>query len=182
MKAQASLEMVVGLIILLVVAGVVISLVIHYISPKNMPNAGDAIKKNQFLQNCEDYCKDTNSVDYCRYYWGSEARESGSVTHLDWNGDGEVNGIVNMGKFQWAICEDRIFCFLAVPCDRFGSGGLDTLEKCKRMLCQTYKEKYGDDVKATNALKDAVDVEPCDMISVDDDDNWYAKVFEDAEC
>ena len=36
--AQASLEMVVGLIILLVVAGVVIGLVIHFINRENLPD------------------------------------------------------------------------------------------------------------------------------------------------
>ena len=146
MKAQASLEMVVGLIILLVVAGVVISLVIHFINPERMPDPREKLSINDFLANCETYCEDHNSVDYCREYY----------SRGDWDKDGEKDELIKVGKHDWVTCEDRIYCFLVKPCERFGSGGLDTMDKCKRVLCQTYMEKLGDEEDSSAAIKDAL--------------------------
>ena len=168
MKGQASLEMVVGLIILLVVAGVVIGLVIHYINPKHMPSPGEKLSITEFLTNCESYCKDMNSLEYCRsYYPGS-----------DWDKNGVRHEIVEVGKYNWATCEDRVYCFLVEPCeDRFGSG-LNVMEKCRKLLCQTYLEKYGDLETANKALWDDINFPAvCDMSSVPPEDNWYERVF-----
>lgn len=168
MKAQASLEMVVGLIILLVVAGVVISLVIHYINPQRMPNPSEQLSVRAFLENCETYCKDVQSIQYCKYYYPGD----------DWNKNGVKNELIKLGIYEWPTCEKRVYCFLAYPCeDRFGTG-LASIERCKKILCQTYLEKYeGDTVKANKALRDAVDVSVCDFSGVPADDNWYEKIF-----
>jgi hypothetical protein len=167
-KAQASLEMVVGLIILLVVAGVVISLVLHYVNPKNMPSQADAMKLRDFQAKCEDYCKDYNSVDYCRYY-----------ANVDWDKNAEGTDLIKPGKY-WDTCEQRAYCFLVYPCtDRYGTGGQDTLAKCKKVLCQDYKNKYGDDIDSINqALADEISFEGCSSMQSDgtvleDKDNWY---------
>lgn len=177
MKAQASLEMVVGLIILLVVAGVVIGLVLHFIKPSSLPNTGEQINKQSFLTNCQSYCDDTTSngaVNYCKYYWGSE--ETGTLTPKDWNGNGVKNEMITVG--MWVTCEDKIYCFLIQPCDKFGDGGKATLQKCKRLLCQYYESKYGTDengiAMATRAVHDAVDASQCDFSGLADVDNWYA--------
>jgi len=187
MKAQASLEMVVGLIILLVVAGVVIGLVLHFVNPKNIPNPREQIGKRDFQSKCESFCNDVSSVEYCRYFWGSESK--GTNTNLDWNGDGEKNGIIKLGNYQWATCENRIFCFFIQPCERFGSGGLDTMTKCKRILCQTYIGKHGSGDEASRALHDAIDISQCYFDAAvirgeitESDLNWYTKAFSDAEC
>ena len=169
MKAQASLEMVVGLIILLVVAGVVISLVLHYVNPKNMPSQENAMKLRDFESKCEEYCKNYDSVEYCRYY-----------SFVDWDKNVGDTELIRLGDYQWPTCEKRIFCFLAFPCkSRFGDGGLATLEKCKKSLCQLYKNKFGDDTDLINqALWDDVNLEGCTYIDLKDGEDWYANVFE----
>ena len=169
MKSQASLEMVVGLIILLVVAGVVISLVIYYISPKKMPKASEELSKTAFLTKCESYCKDLQSVEYCRYYYPGS----------DWNKDGLSHKVVRVGKYEWPTCEDRVYCFLVYPCeDRFGIG-LNALESCRKLLCNTYLEKYGwNETLANQSLKDDINFPSvCDLSSIPPQDNWYEKVF-----
>lgn len=171
MRAQASLETVVGLIILLVVAGVVISLVIYYINPEKMPQTGKQLEKTAFLTECESYCKDMSSIEYCRYYFEG-----------DWNKDGLSHQIIKIGKYNWQTCEDRIYCFLVSPCeDRFGTG-LAIMSKCKSILCQAYMEKYNDPTLsieerqelANTAIQDDIDVaRVCDMSGVPEMDRWF---------
>lgn len=169
MRAQASLETVIGLIILLVVAGVVISLVIYYVSPEKMPSPGEQLEVRAFLTNCESYCKDLNSLEFCRYYYPGS----------DWDKDGLSHKIVKVGKFKWPTCEDRVYCFLVWPCEeRFGSG-LNAIEKCRSLLCQTYLEKYGGNkTLAEKALREDVNFPPvCDLSGIPPEDNWYELVF-----
>ena len=163
MRGQASLETVVGLIILLVVAGVVISLVIYYINPEKMPETGKQLEKTAFLTECESYCKDLTSIEYCRYYFEG-----------DWDKDGLIHQVIQVGKYEWSTCEDRVYCFLAKECEeRFGSG-LAVMEKCKSMLCQAYMEKYGNSTLATEALRDDIDVSRvCDMTGIPEQDRWF---------
>ena len=176
MKAQASLEMVVGLIILLVVAGVVIGLVLHFISPESFPDVGEQVNKKHFLSKCEGFCDDVNSIDYCTYFWGEEQKDMS--IHKDWDGDGISNEPIEVGgTVKWETCEDRIYCFLIQPCSRFGDGGVGTLNKCKRIICQSLTSKYGNDDEgielANKKLKEIIDVFPCDLDSLADYDNWY---------
>ncbi len=168
-KGQASLEMVVGLIILLVVAGVVISLVIYYINPQKMPSPGEQLSIRTFLTNCETYCHDMSTNKFCTYYYPGN----------DWDKNGLKYEIVKVGKYEWPTCEDRVYCFLVYPCDdRFGSG-LSAIEKCRQVLCQTYLEKYGGNATLANqSLFDNINFSPkCNLDEVDDADNWYKNVF-----
>jgi len=174
-KGQASLEMVVGLIILLVVAGVVITLVLHFIKPSNLPNPEKQIKVRNFLMECEEYCKDTNSVEFCRHYFDG-----------DWNGNGRKNEIVEVGKYKWKTCENRVYCFLVYDCeDRFGSGR-QQIENCRKLLCQTYLDKYGYDDKedVDKALLDDInfDTRKCSLDSVRGKENWYKDIFVETKC
>jgi len=173
-KAQASLEMVIGLVILLVVAAVVISLVIYYINPKKIPNPSQELSVRAFLSKCEEYCQDTSTNAYCTYYYPDN----------DWDKNGVKYEVVKVGKYNWPTCEDRVYCFLAVPCeDRFGSG-MAAIEKCKEIICQTYLEKYNDVGLASEALLN--DIKFSDKCSLDDaeskklikpEDNWYKAIF-----
>jgi hypothetical protein len=173
-KAQISLEMVIMLVVLLVLAGVVISLILHFLRPGAITPPEQALAKREFLAACERYCRDTESLDYCRYYWNGR----------DWNENKINSEVIKVGKYDWYACEDRIYCFLVVPCEeRFGSG-LKAIEKCKELLCQAYLEKYnGDKVKATAALFDAVGFSPeCSYQKFNSslpipEENWYDLTF-----
>jgi len=175
LKSQASLEMVIGLVILLVVAAVVISLVIYYINPKRVPNPSEELSVRAFLQKCEEYCSSNDINAFCTYYYQDN----------DWNKNGIKYEVVNVGKYNWPTCEDRVYCFLVVPCeDKLGSG-ISAIEKCKEILCQTYIEKYNDVNLASEALHN--DINFSNRCNLDDaeskglikpEDNWYKNVFE----
>jgi hypothetical protein len=166
-KAQISLEMVIMLVVLLVLAGVVISLILHFLRPGAITPPKEALAKREFISTCERLCKDKD-VTYCRYYWNGD----------DWNENKIKSEVIKVGKYEWYACEDRIYCFLVVPCDEFGSGR-KLIEKCKDLLYQTYLEKYGDETKATSALKDAINFsESCTCSKFKDvagekEENWY---------
>jgi hypothetical protein len=172
-KAQISLEMVIMLVVLLVLAGVVISLILHFLRPGAITPPEEALAKREFISACERYCKDKD-VEYCRYYWNGN----------DWNENKIKSEVIKVGKYQWYACEDRIYCFLVVPCDEFGSG-LKLMEKCKNLLCQTYLEKYGDKDRATAALLDAINFSTnCPLSTFKSalppgvkEEDWYEIIF-----
>ena len=173
MKAQASLEMVVGLIILLVVAAVVIGLVLHYITPTSMPNPSEQIEKRKFLENCETYCQ-SDLIEYCRYYYPGD----------DWDKDGIKHELIEVGQYKWPTCEDRVYCFLVSPCDKVGSG-LNAIKRCRELLCGTYLEKYSGDVTLANeSLWDDINFpNVCDLSSIEGTpDDWYQIVFKSIGC
>jgi len=175
MKAQASLETVVGLIILLVVAGVVISLVIYFINPEKLPETKQQLERTAFLTNCESYCNNLDSLEFCRYYFEG-----------DWDKDGLTHQIVKIGKYNWPTCEDRVYCFLVKPCEeRFGTG-LAVMTKCRDVLCQAYMEKYNNpDLTleerkelADQALRDDIDItDVCSLGSIPEQERWF-DIFE----
>jgi len=173
-KGQKSLEMIIGLLILLVVAGVVINIFLNQMKPENLPQPEKELNIRNFKANCKSLCNKVESTEYCRAYF-----EKG-----DWDGDGVKNELVKVGEtVTWDACEDRVYCFLVVPCeDRFGP---NSIEGCKDMLCQAYIEKYRGLPnyldEATAAVKKDIKEGKCNLgAHVEDKDNWYKRYFEDA--
>lgn len=143
-RGQASLEMVVGLIILLVVAGVVIGLVMQTMSKSNLEavSQGDAAKK--FIEGCSVSCDTKNTMEYCTAKFSGE----------QWNKNDIKGELVNMN--EWDFCEDGAYCFLVTDCDEFG--GNRDIEYCRKFLCQTYINKYGNAAAASTKLKEIFSV------------------------
>jgi len=173
MKSQASLEMVVGLIILLVVAAVVITLVLYFIKPEMLPKPRETLKVSQFYSNCEAYCRDRTSLRFCTEYYPGE----------DWNGNGVKSEKVSVGEYNWITCEDRIYCFLLMPCDdRFGEGR-EEIENCRKALCQVYIDKYGDIEIANRKLLETISFSrKCNLNDVEPEENWYNNIFVKKKC
>ncbi len=177
-KGQMSLEMVIGLVILLVVAGVIISLLLYYISPDRMPSAAGELEMREFLDKCEGYCKESSSLNYCTHYFGQDI----PVTRVDWDGDGEENELITIGKkVQWDVCEDRIYCFLVAPCARFGDV---PMKGCANQLCQAGYTKYENFTLATRYVTQELDVVPTKDIECGEsleelplESNWFTRYF-----
>jgi hypothetical protein len=170
-KAQATLETIIMLVVLLVLAGVMISLILTTLKPPSAPER--VISKQEFLSKCENYCNDPNRIaEYCRLYWNGN----------DWNENKIPNEIIQVGPYNWYTCEDRIYCFLVSPCERLGSG-LDLMRKCRDILCGLYMEKYEDEDKATEKLlQDISFSRKCTIVEsekVPEEDDWYTKVFKE---
>ena len=170
-KGQMSLEMVIGLIILLVVAGVVISLLLHYLSPERMPSAEEPMEKREFKTKCDTYCKDFATLDYCKYYFEGD----------DWNSNGIKDELIKVGgKAEWDVCEDKVYCFLSVPCERFGG---NPIEGCVKQLCTAYKTKYGGNLtlasEAVYKMIIATEDQGCNssLNALPSYDNWKTSYF-----
>lgn len=175
LKAQASLEMVVGLIILLVVAGVVIGLVLYFIKPDVLPNPAKSISKNQFQADCDSYCSSKDYISFCSRYW----LDTEKTPSYDWDNNKIQNENIEIGPMKWTTCESRIYCFLSRQCEGMGDGGLETIERCKTILCQTFMSKYKNTKYASDEIKSIIDVNTActGLSSLPDKDNWYKKVF-----
>ncbi|MEM5811957.1 MAG: hypothetical protein QXG91_04455 [Candidatus Aenigmatarchaeota archaeon] len=185
-KGQISLEMIIMLVVLIVLASVLITLILNYLSGKKIEKHEETLKVTEFITKCQNYCKDTDSLDYCTYYYPGD----------DWDKNGIKNDIISIGKYGWYACENRIYCFLVVSCeDRFGPG-IEALKKCKKMLCDAFMQKLGDVKLASENLKDKVGFSNS-ICTYDkfknflkntfgDDraekENWYKIAFDEGNC
>jgi hypothetical protein len=167
MKGQLTLETIIMLVVLLVLAGVMITLILTTLKPPSSPEK--VLSKQEFLSMCENYCNNPEkTVDYCRAYWNGR----------DWNNNNVPSELIQVGSYNWYACEDRIYCFLVKPCDRLGTG-IELLEKCRDLLCGTYVDKYGSADIATDKLKQDISFSTrCSFSNVPNEENWYARVFE----
>lgn len=140
-KGQASLEMIVGLIILLVIAAVVIAMALNVLkTPELGPSEAD-----KFVQDCNSLCTANNVHEYC----------TKKFTGISWNKDTRATGeLVDVNI--WKACEGGIYCFLATDCDKFG--GSADLDYCRSFLCQTYTDQYGNTNDASARLQEIFSV------------------------
>jgi len=132
----------------------------------------------EFIERCNHYCEDPYSLDYCFHYYFREYE----TTNIDWNLNNVYNEFVPIGfGSEWIACEDRIYCFLAVPCERFGD---NPVEGCIKELCKAGYAKYEDYTLATSYLLEELkisstqDVE-CNlsMNSLPAKANWFTRYF-----
>lgn len=169
-KGQKSLQMIIGLMILLVVAGVVINIFLNYVKPeKFQPKTGTS----EFIQKCDSLCKSykttgksSDAVKYCTKY----------ASNIDWNGnkkapESDTNPVELQG--QWKACEDRIYCFLVTDCEGLG------IQDCRDTMCYEFKQTWNETI-ANQTLKDRIQLsghERCDLLDQtnpqDHPENWY---------
>ena len=105
-KGQKSLELIIGLLILLVVAAVVINIFLSYVSPEKLPSKPDEeLETRRAKTTCADLCNSyqasgdkSNAIEYC----------TKKFPPVDWNGDKNLGG-TKMGI--WDVCEDAVYCF-----------------------------------------------------------------------
>jgi hypothetical protein len=171
MKAQLTLETIIMLVVLLVLAGVMITLILTTLKPPTQPK--QAISKQEFLSMCEEYCNDPEkTLKYCSTYWDGN----------DWNGNRVPNELIKFDETKLYGCEDRVYCFLVKPCDRLGTG-INLIRRCKEIICGTYLDLYEDPNIATQHLKNDVSFSnKCSLASVAPEDNWYERAGFEEGC
>ena len=136
-KGQKSLEMIIGLVILLVVASVVISMFLNIFQE---PEIGqDTVELQEIQQECQSKCQDwqnsedesslSAALDYCQ-----------STFEHDFNGDGTTSDVAGNGFNSY--CEDGVHCFNVHTCD----AGYDTLDYqlCRQLQCEYYTKINND--------------------------------------
>lgn len=132
-----ALEMIIMLIMLLVVAGVIISLFLGTFQGDKFGKLGENAKLEQdkFRNFCQALCRDIQSpakaAEFCE-----------TAQSIDWNGDNtytkvEVNELTRM-----QVCENRIYCFQVYKCPqiKLNPGENDQAKACARASCKAFLE------------------------------------------
>lgn len=140
MKGQMSLEMIIGLVILLVVAGIVISLFLNVFQGQNLEQLG---QDTQDMQKVEEQCN-----RLCSNWKESEGTKSLSAAReyclktfkIDVNGDNSIGA--RIGNSFNSYCESGVHCFNVQSCET-GRQNLN-YEKCRKLLCEYYTKINGD--------------------------------------
>jgi hypothetical protein len=138
MKGQLTLETIIMLVVLLVLAGVMITLILTTLKPPT--GFKKPLSKQQFLQECQNFCQEKKFAEYCSYYWNGN----------DWNEDNSPSEVIKVsdGNNDWLACEDRIYCFLVTTCDDLGYGGYK-IEACVDHIYNSNLMKFMGDTQKT---------------------------------
>lgn len=183
-RAQGlSLDMVIGMLILLVVAMVVINLFIKTI--KRGEEASQFSWEFQFKEKCEQLCQDyksTRSIEFCK----TRVQDVLPNYDFDWNDNNIKREKIKVGL--WEVCEDAIYCFhIDTSCK-----DILTMEKCRELLCQELLEKYKyynasanrwmcNYTLANNTLTKIVVPGSCSLPS-EKFENWWMSRFNESRC
>ncbi|MEA3342581.1 MAG: hypothetical protein U9Q92_00305 [archaeon] len=148
-KGQMSLEMIIGLIILLVVAAVVIKIFMDKMNLGPAPGE-EAMELDPYMLVCDKLCQDyidsrdtSDAFEYCRHFF----------PEIDLNKNSNIEG--DVGTINgFGVCEDRVYCFALTNC-KIGTSRSTTLtpEKCKDVMCKVYKEQYGSNESAASVVQ-----------------------------
>lgn len=172
LKGQKSLEMIIGLIMLLVVAAVVIGIFLNYFLEsgeldKLRGGANCQTRRQQFISYCESLC--SNFINSGNIAQASAFCEEYQNLDLDCD---QLPGATYALTKRLKVCEDRIYCFMVTDCNLPRGGKLDW-ESCKHIECEVYMDLYnGDRGKATLQVIDKIQSGSCALPS-DPNENWY---------
>ena len=162
MKAQMSLEMIIGLLILLVVAAVIISLFMNKIKEfTSMGNWQQDLEYRAFKSDCESACKEGTDGSIAKYC-------STKLNKKDLNGNKLVD-MLSSDTSVLSMCEDAVYCFHVVKCDT--EGGEIGAKECKDILCRSWADIYGDLSSASTKVMELVP--GYGTCTLKDNENWW---------
>ncbi|MBS3055353.1 MAG: hypothetical protein J4452_02600 [Candidatus Aenigmarchaeota archaeon] len=161
MKGQMSLEMIIGLLILLVVAFVVIRLFLNQTSGLGgLSDVRKSLQYGEFKQGCDQLCKEGNIVKWC------STKLTGDT---DLNRNGRIDSIDSEGLLGFKACENAIYCMNMFPC--VTDNGKLIPQDCVQTLCSAYYQSYQDVTKANQKVKQIFpDQGTCNLKT---DENWF---------
>lgn len=132
MKGQISLEMIIGLLILLVVAFVVIRLFLNQTSQLGSLNdVQKSLAYQEFKDGCNQLCTEGNIAQWC------QTKLTGDT---DLNRNNIVDAIPSEGLLGIKVCEDGMYCMNMFPCAT--SSGKLLPSDCVKTLCAAYYQTY----------------------------------------
>jgi hypothetical protein len=148
MKAQMSLEMIIGLLILVIVAAVVIrTFLTSMTAVEDFSKYKESTELKTFETTCKSYCREfatsgnlAYAVQFCTTrLWpegtSNKFKKPGEVDKLGVND--KIPIIASMGGFS--VCEDAIFCFHFYDCAEYTT---ITPEDCRKILCEYFAPFY----------------------------------------
>jgi|APHM01.1.fsa_nt_gi hypothetical protein len=149
MKGQKSLEMIIGLVILLVVAGVVISTFLSQFQDNPGSQYEGTLEQEEISRTCQQHCAEyknsqgikaqTNAIEYCT-----------DTFVYDANGDGTISGTA--GRLYNSYCEDGVKCFNQHTCE-VGRTTLDA-ERCTEIMYEYYTSSQIQNRNPNQSIKD----------------------------
>lgn len=177
MKSQMSLEMIIGLLILLVVAAVVINLFLNNTRGIGAQQYKQALQYRNFKAQCESLCSD--------YLSSGNVAAAAKFCYTKLSGDTDLNRNGKVDAFQadtkiLYICEDDIYCFHVYSCTS-DTGKIDWAD-CRQILCNAYYDVYQDYGKANDKVKAifANGIGICSLPS--GEPNWFNLYFGTNPC
>lgn len=178
MKAQMSLEMVIGLLILLVVAAVVINLFLNNTKNIGIQQYKQSLQYRNFVANCQSLCADYQSSGTLA------AAAKFCFTKLtgdtDLNRNGKVDAFLSDTKLL-NVCEDGLYCFHVSTCQNDQGNQIDWPD-CRQILCNAYYQVYQDYSLANTKVKSifANGIGLCTLPQ--GEANWYQCYFGNNPC
>ncbi len=176
-----SLEMIIGLLILLVVAVVVIRIFLSQMKGvEQLEDFKKTMKYREFKSDCENACYDyitsgtkSYGARFCSQRFGIPGED------INRNGKVDVFSPEEAGATEMRpICEDGIYCFHIVDC-RTETSKI-TWRDCRQILCNAYYDTYQDWNKANEKVKELVpNPGTCSLPA---DDNWWELYFGENPC
>jgi len=168
MKGQMSLEMIIGLLILLVVAAVVIRIFLQNVG--TIGTLDDLRKANQykeFKQQCAALCSEyeaSGTRAAAAKYCSTKFR---GVTNL--KQDLLNKPLPSDTKIGLSVCPNAIYCFHVQQCET-DAGVIDWAD-CRAILCQAYYDTYNDYGKASQKVQEIIpNAGNCNLPQ---NENWY---------
>jgi len=156
-KGQMSLEMIVGLIILLVVAAVVINIFLQKVREPPEVVVKNELELESYRQKCQLSCQQyvdagkagSAALEYCSKYFEIDINHNGVFGEAQ-----ELNG--------FGLCEDRVYCFNMYECElkSVGESRL-TPQKCRDIMCEEYTEKQGSNNTAAEYIASKIKFGSC---------------------
>jgi type II secretory pathway pseudopilin PulG len=177
MKSQMSLEMIIGLLILLVVAAVVINLFLNNTKGIGAQQYKQALQYRNFKAQCESLCND--------YLSSGNVAAAAKFCYTKLTGDTDLNRNGKVDAFQadtkiLYICEDAVYCFHVLSCNS-DTGKIDWPD-CRQILCNAYYDIYQDYGKANEKVRAifANGIGICTLPS--GEPNWFNLYFGSNPC
>ncbi len=169
-KGQMSLEMIIGLLILLVVAVVVIRIFLQSMSGAEDLGVKNELAYKNFKSNCESLCSNYKAsgtratlAKYCYTDLGN----------IDLNENGIIDKLTADTKIL-PICEDGIYCFHVTECET--DYGVIDWDDCRKVVCESYEDIYSDEATIDRKVSELFELGSCDGIS--NDENWVKLYFD----
>ncbi len=175
MRKGLALEMIIMLIMLLVVAGVIISIFIQQFTSGNISDIGkERLDEARFTAKCEELCRSINNL-------ASGASFCQHSAAVDKNGDSLISqqeiGVVDP---LMDVCEDKIYCFQIYNCGKIRKEGNEQfqVQACRRYVCDALAQKLGSPQEADAAVAERLGPGACNL----DFQSWYDKFIGSAPC
>lgn len=180
MKGDKSLEMIIGLIVLLVVAAVVINMFLGTFDPEGIERLNPKCETDQtsFKTKCEKLCNQfqTNrnpltAQEFCETH-----------TKLDLDCDNSLGKSTAKVGYKLEVCEEAVYCFMVQECE-WANGELGWND-CVETSCEVYTELYGDIATANAAVLDKIDTGEsikC-RLPAEEQLNWFQRFYGQNPC